>query len=52
MPNTGELACMVLVWFPFCTFSSLSLSLSKHPFTLYKLIKYRHIKYTLPVYKN
>ena len=48
VPYTRELACMVLVWFPFCTFSSLSLSLSKHPFTLYKLIKYRHIKYTLP----
>ena len=50
VPYTGELACMVLVWFPFCTFStlSLSLSLSKHPFTLYKLIKYRHNKYTLP----
>ena len=48
VPYTGELACMVLVWFPFGTFSSLSLSLSKHPFTLYKLIKYRHIKYTLP----
>ena len=48
VPYTGELACMVLVWFPFCTFSSLSLSFSKHPFKLYKLIKYRHIKYTLP----
>ena len=31
-------------------FSSLSLSLSEHPFTpaLYKLIKYTHLKYTLP----
>ena len=48
VPYTGELGCMVLVWFPFCTFSSLSLSLSKHPFKLYKPIKYRHIKYTLP----
>ena len=48
VPYTGELACMVLVWFPFCTFSSLSLSFSKHPFKLYKLNKHRHIKNTLP----
>ena len=39
VPYTGELACMMLVWFPFCTFSSLSLRVSKHPFKLYKLIK-------------
>ena len=50
VPYMGELAGMVLVFFPLCTLSSLSLSLSlsKHPFTLYKLIKYRHNKYTLP----
>ena len=46
----GELAGMVLAVFPFGTLSSLSLGLSEHPFTpaLYKLIKYTHLKYTLP----
>ena len=50
MPYTGELACMVLVWFPFCTFSSLSLSLSKHPYTSLLNADTLNIRY--PVYKN
>ena len=52
VPYTGELAGMVLSFFPFFTFSSLSLGLSEHPFTpaLYKLILIS--LYKLPVFKN